>query len=540
MQAAEEELYFILPRQAPADLVVLPPASAVGAKARGLLELTRLGLPVPAAFVLGTALCQEYFARGGELPATAGQMLARGLARLEAATGRQLGSARRPLLLAVRSGAPVSMPGMMETILNIGLGEATLPGLLRMTGNPRLARDCYRRVVRDFCAVVHGAPTAVFDAIVARHCSEGGVASARELDSAALARITEESLEAALIAVGEPFPQSPMEQLRQAVEAVLRSWESDKARRYRRLNHIDDRSGTAVIIQAMVFGNAGASSGAGVGFTRDPATGENRLYLDFLFNAQGEDVVAGRQDADDAVSLAHRLPHIAAELERIKQVLEIDRRDMQDFELTVEDGRLYLLQTRSAKRTPWAALRIAVDLVREGRITPAEALTQLEGIDVERIERTVLQPGCGAVPIASATSASLGVAAGRLVFDARRAAVLARENHALILARPDIQTSDIEGIAAAGGVLTATGGRTAHAAVVARQLGKVCLVGCHALRIDPDGRSCLLGERRLVEGEEVTLDGDSGRVYAGRLPVVRQGAEAELAEVARWRAGSRV
>jgi pyruvate,orthophosphate dikinase len=533
MSGAEEELHLILPSQVPPELAALPPASVVGAKARGLLELSRLGLPVPPAFVLGTAVCREYFARRGGLPDAVGKMLATGLARLEEATGRQLGSARRPLLLSVRSGAPVSMPGMMETLLNIGLSDRTLPGLLRMTGNPRLARDCYRRVVRDFSTVVHGASPAVFDAIMERHCAEEG-SSARELDSGTLASITAESLEAALAHTGEPFPQSPMDQLLLAVEAVLRSWESDKARHYRRLNRIDDSLGTAVIVQAMVFGNAGTNSGAGVGFTRDPATGENRLYLDFLLNAQGEDVVAGRADVDDAGTLARRLPQVAAELEQIKQVLEREQRDMQDLELTVESGRLYLLQTRSGKRTPWAALRIAVDLVREGRITPAEALVRLEGLDVERIERTILKDG-HPEPIASAVSAGLVVAAGCLVLDANRAAVLAREGAEVILARPDIQTADIEGIAAAQGVLTATGGRTAHAAVVARQLGKVCLVGCRALRIDPDGRSCLLGQRRLAEGDEVTLDGESGRIYAGRLPVVRERPVAELAEVSRWR-----
>src|SRR3974390_830578 len=374
MVSDTETLFFIQPNAA---VPAAADAAVLGSKAWGLLRLARLGVRVPPAFVLGTEVCREYFARGGQLPPAVRGQLETGLARLAEATGRQFGDSRRPLLVAVRSGAPVSMPGMMETILNIGLTEHTLHGFLRSTGNPRLVRDCYRRLVCDFTVVVHGAAPAAFETLVERKCAEAGVGSARELDSVSLTELCAQSLDTPLAVAGAPFPQAPLDQLEQAVDAVFRSWNSEKAQRYRRLNGIEDSIGTAVTVQAMVFGNTGCNSGAGGGFTRDPAPGENRLYLDFLLNAQGEDVVSGRHSVHDTGHLARRLPLVAEELERLKPVLEQEFRDVQDFEFTVEDGKLYFLQTRSAKRTPWAALLTAVDMVREGQMTPAEALTRL-------------------------------------------------------------------------------------------------------------------------------------------------------------------
>lgn len=529
---ARTPLYFLLPRQAvPEDA---SPAT-VGAKAYGMMRLAQLGLPVPPGFVLGTEVCRRYFARGGQLAPEDRNLLLAGLARLEEATGRRFGDERRPLLVSVRSGAAVSMPGMLETILNIGLCEHTLHGLLRSTGNPHLAQDCYRRLVRDFVAVVHGTPDERFDALLARECRREGLSSERELDTAALRRIAEESLQIAAACTGGPFPQEPKDQLERAVEAVLRSWRSEKARLYRDINHIGEQAGTAVIVQTMVFGNAGGQSGSGVGFTRDPATGTSGLYLDFLFNAQGEDVVAGRQAAGDGALLAQRLPEIGAQLRQLCETLEKEFRDVQDFEFTIENGRLFLLQTRTAQRTPWAALRIAVDLVREGMIRPAQALDRLSGVPVEALERTRLRTDGDSAPIASAVSAGIGVAAGAIVFDPRKAAQRARAGQHLILVRPAIHTADIEGIAAADGVLTASGGRTSHAAVVARQLGKVCLVNCAALRFDSDGSGCTIEGTRLAEGEELTLDGNSGNVYRGRIEVIRERPESELAEMAKWR-----
>jgi pyruvate,orthophosphate dikinase len=510
----------------------------MGSKAYGLLRLAQLGLSVPPAFVLGTAICRDYFAQGSRLPDGTRELVTHGLSRLEGATGRGFGNARRPLLVSVRSGAAISMPGMLQTILNIGLCEHNIRGFLRASGNPRLVRDCYRRLVRDFAEVVHGADAGQFDSLMAHHCAEQGLASPSELDSAALSRIAEESLELTLALTGQPFPQDPMQQLLSAVEAVFRSWNDEKARQYRRANGIDDAMGTAVTVQAMVFGNSGGSSGAGVGFTRDPATGENRPYLDFLFNAQGEDVVSGRHAGHETVLLSERLPLVAAELARMQSVLEGEFHDMQDFEFTVETGRLYLLQTRSGKRTPWAALRIAVDMVNEKLISPDEALTRLDDVPLERLERVRLADPVSASPLATAIPASIGVASGTIVFDPTRVAELADGGQSVILVRPDISTADMAGIAAAQGILTAAGSRTSHAAVVARQRGNVCLVNCSALHVLPNDSSCTIGDTHLREGDALTLDADTGRIYLGLLPVVRERPAAALAEVASWRASA--
>jgi len=544
MTDLREHLFFILPNAAApteagtAARAVADPsatAAAVGSKASGLLRLAQLGLPVPPAFVLGTALCREYFAQGGRLPGETRELLAQGLSRLEEATGLGFGSARRPLLVSVRSGAPVSMPGMLQTVLNVGLCEHTIAGLLRSSGNPRLVRDCYRRLVRDFTEVVQGADAFRFDALVEHHCMQQSLATSSELDSAALGQIAGESLELALALTGRPFPQDPMDQLLSAVEAVFRSWNDERARHYRRINGIDDAMGTAVTVQVMVFGNGGGTSGAGVGFTRDPASGENRLYLDFLFNAQGEDVVSGRHTGQDSALLPQRQPHMATELDRVRATLETEFRDMQDFEFTVERGRLYLLQTRAGKRTPWAALRIAVDMVNERLITPAEALARLDGIALEQLERMHLADDASVQALATAVPASIGVASGAIVFEAARAAELAARGGPVILVRPDMSTADVEGIAAASGVLTAAGSRTSHAAVVARQLGKVCLVNCRSLEVRPQESVCTIGTTRLAEGEVITLDADNGRIYAGRPPLVRERPQAELDQVAAWR-----
>jgi pyruvate,orthophosphate dikinase len=533
MSEGAEQLCVMLPGRAPAREAS---AEVIGSKAYGLQRLARLGIPVPPAFVLGTALCRAYYAGGGKLPGNLRELLAQGLARLEEATGRGFGQARRPLLVSVRSGAPVSMPGMMDTILNIGLCEQSLRGLLRATGNPRLVQDCHRRLIRDFAKVVRGADANAFDRLVERRCASEGVASARDLGSVALHGIAAESLELAHALTGQPMPEDPMDQLLAAVEAVFRSWNSPKAEAYRRLNGIDSDLGTAVTVQAMVFGNGGSRSGAGVGFTRDPATGEAALYLDFLFNAQGEDVVSGRQVASDTGRLPRQLPAVAADIARIAKSLEGEFHEVQDFEFTVEEGRLYLLQTRSAKLAPWAALKIAVAMVREGLISPSEALRRLDGLALDRLERLTFRDLAGTPPIARAVPAGTGAAIGAVAFHPDQVAALVSEGRPAILVREDIATDDIAGIAASEGILTARGGRTSHAAVVARQLGKVCLVGCTSLRIESDGRSCVIGASRFQEGDDLTLDGDGGRVFAGRVPVVRERPEAELAEVAGWRA----
>ena len=512
-----------------------PDAAEVGNKAANLIRLSRLGLQVPPGFVLGTSLCRDYFSGG--LPEGLRERLAVELRQLENVTGSFFGSRRRPLLLAVRSGAPVSMPGMMDTVLNLGVNDATVQALIRRTGNPRLAWDCYRRLLETYGEVVLECPAHRFEEIVDRAVEAAAVDGVHELDAAALEAVTA-SLLAEVNTAGREFPQDPMTQLVGAVEAVLRSWRSDRARAYRRANGLDEAVGTAVTIQAMVFGNAGATSGSGVGFTRDPATGADELYLDFVFNAQGEDVVGGRKAVADAGVLRRLLPDVYAELQRTKTLLETELSDLQDFEFTVEGGELFLLQTRAGKRTPWAALQIAVDLVREGTISPRTALARLAELDLERLERRRLAVGVEREALACATAAGLGVAVGEIALTPARALEMAAAGRAVVLVRRDTSTEDYEGMAAAEGVLTQVGGRTSHAAVVARQLGKVCLVGCSELELDAGARLCRIAGGELAEGDELSLDGDSGKIYAGALPVVRERPSEALAEVRRWQARS--
>jgi pyruvate,orthophosphate dikinase len=505
----------------------LPPGEAaeVGNKAWNLMRMAEAGLPVPAGFVLPTDWCR---ARRDTalLPA-----LAQGIAQLERATGQGFGSQRRPLLVSVRSGAAVSMPGMMETVLDVGMNDETVAGLIRATGNPRLAWDCYRRLIQCFAEIVQGLPAEPFDALIRDACVAESVDSERMLDHRALRRLVAAMLACFHDLAGVEFPQSPTEQLARAVEAVFRSWDAPKAAQYRQLNHIPDSIGTAVTVQSMVFGNAGGTSGSGVGFTRDPATGENALYLDFQFNGQGEDLVAGRLAVQDVDRLQTVLPEVWKRLQSIRGQLEELFTDVQDFEFTVQDERLYLLQTRNAKRTPWAALRIAVDLVAEGLIAPAIALERLEGIDLDQIARAHLPDTKGA-KLATAIAAGIGVVAGRIALDSDAARRFAEQGEKAILVRRETTTTDITGMAHAAGILTALGGRTSHAAVVARQLGKVCLVGCSALSFAP----LRIGGRDFAEGDWLTLDGNEGVVHAGRLEVVQERPARELATIAGWRA----
>ena len=507
----------------------------VGAKAFNLMRMDALGLPVPPAFVLGTDLCRECLAHGGKAPAGFKELLEANVRRLENATGRSFGGRRRPLLVSVRSGAPVSMPGMLDTVLDVGLNDAALHGLLRATGNPRLAWDTRRRLAESFGTVVRGHPASAYEALAARHLDPRLCPTVRTLDALALRELAGETLALAARLPGGGLPEDPMRQLAAAVLAVFRSWNSPRAVEYRRHGGLDEESGTAVTVQAMVFGNGGARSGSGVGFTRDPSTGEDRLYVDFLFNAQGEDVVAGRHALTDGDRLAVLLPEVHERLLGVRSRLEAEFRDMQDFEFTVEDDELWLLQTRSAKRTPWAALQVAVDLERQGLVTPAEALARLQELDVNAIERARLQAAPGGAAIAEATSAGMGVAVGEIALDAERAVAVAGCGRPVVLVREDVATDDFGGLAAAEGILTARGGRTSHAAVVARQLGKACLVGCHALQVDLSRRRCRIAGREFGEGETLSLDGEQGRVFAGPVEVVRERPDAALAAVARWR-----
>ncbi len=503
-------------------------AQAVGNKAWNLMRMAQAGLPVPPAFVLPTSWCTAD--RSTRLP----EVLAAGIARLEAATGLTFGAARRPLLVSVRSGAAVSMPGMMETVLDVGLNAQSVEALIRLTGNPRLAWDSYRRFVQGYAEVVANLPIAPFDALVADALARSDADTERELDHRALRALTLAMLDRYEAVTGAPFPADPLAQLTAAAEAVFRSWDAPKAASYRRMNGISDQAGTAVTVQTMVFGNAGGASGAGVGFTRNPATGERELYFDFQFNGQGEDVVAGRQTLRDSDRLRLALPAVWTQLGDMCRTLEALFGDAQDFEFTLQSGILYLLQARRAKRTDWAALTIAVDMVEEGLLTPPQGLALLDGIDVDGVVRTRFTAPAQAV-LAQAQVASMGVASGAVALDPDAVKRLTDAGTPAILVRRDTVTSDIEGMALAAGILTATGGRTSHAAVVARQLGKVCLVACPGLQIDLDRRQCRIGDALLTEGDELSLDGNTGAVYAGRLEPVTERPERALAVIAGWR-----
>jgi pyruvate,orthophosphate dikinase len=506
----------------------------VGAKANNLMRMVRAGLPVPPGFVIGTSVCAEYHAGGGRLPPYLDDLLADGVHEIERATGRRFGAQRRPLLLAVRSGAPASMPGMLDTVLDIGLCDATLPQLLRATGDPVFVWDSYRRLIQSYAEVVDQCPPASFAAVLDDATHREGVPSVSELDAEALRGVVQRFKASYRSATANAFPQDPVRQLRGAVEAVLRSWNADRAVTYRRREGLTDLVGTAVTVQAMVFGNLGTDSGAGVGFTRDPATGANRLYVDFLLDAQGEDVVAGRHRATNADALIGAVPGLAQKLQSTRRTLEELFHDAQDFEFTVEEGRLWLLQTRDAKRTPWAALQIVCDLVDEGLIEPATALERLAPYHLDDISRDRLAVETTVEPLAAGVPASTGVTVGRIACSAERARSYAEAGDAVILVRHDASTDDIAALTCCRGLLTATGTRTSHAAVVARHLGLVCVVGCADLALDADDGRLRLGDRTLNEGATITLDGTTGQIYGDALQTREERPLELLARVRSW------
>lgn len=511
----------------------VPGPELAGFKAHNLIRMAAMGLPVPQGFVLGTDWCAAVREGGGarrHLP----DALQAGIRNLERASGLGFGSPRRPLLVSVRSGAPVSMPGMMETVLNVGLNDVTLAGLLRLTGDHRLAWDSYRRLIQAFAEIVAGVPAAPFEAALETALRRAGAETARQLDFRVMRELADAYLALYRTHTGRDFPQDPYEQLTAATEAVFASWMSDKAVEYRRLNALPDDLGTAVTVQRMVFGNAGGNSGAGVGFTRDPSSGENRLYIDWLQQAQGEDIVSGRR----RITAEAEVPAwLMQKLAQVGETLEQNFRDAQEFEFTVENGELFMLQTRTAKRTALASLRMAIDQVDSGLINQAEALGRLSGLDLDAI--TIRRVESATPPLAHAIPAGTGVAQGPAAFSVGAAQAFAARGTPAILIRNDVATSDIAGIAVVGGVLTASGGRTSHAAVVARQMGKVCLVGCVDLAIDEAANRARLGETMLGEGDPVCLDGDAGTVYADTPRIVSERPVALLERVRAWQESAR-
>ena len=509
-------------------------AQVMGLKAFDLARMARLGLPVPPAFVLGTPHCRRCYQDPERYRKNLGRLLEEQMRWLQSATSLGFGDPRKPLLVSVRSGAPVSMPGMMDTLLNVGLCDATTRGLLRITGKPRLVWDSYRRLIQGFAEVIFSVSPQPFTAALASMLSRERLERSEELDYLSLAELTRTYLEIYSETTGKPFPQNPLDQLELAVQGVIASWNSARAVEYRRLYGLPDDLCTAVTIQQMVFGNGGGSSGAGVGFSRDPDSGARRLYFDFLFNSQGEDVVSGRAAGSDAERLFSALPETRQKLADICSALEREYGDAQELEFTIQDGILYLLQTRTAKRTPWAALRMAVEMVEEGLIGRSEALARLEGLALDGIQRRRLSAE-GKEPLCRGESAGVGVAIGPLAFDVEAARRFAAEGRPAVLVREEMTTADIAAIALSAGVLTARGNRTSHAAVVARHLDKGCITGCSALRIDPVRRFLTIGDRSLGEGETLSLDSNTGRVFAGEVEIVVERPVHLLAEIATWR-----
>jgi pyruvate,orthophosphate dikinase len=507
-------------------------ADSIGNKAANLARMAALGLPVPPAFVLPVKLCAAIISGDAHAERHLRDGLKEGIAFLEATTGKRFGDRRNPLLVSVRSGAARSMPGMLDTVLDVGCTLAAVHGLIRTTGRPRLAWDCRRRFIESYAETVLGRDPAPLTARLAELIATEQAMSDRDLDSEALERLAGE--QPALIEDDDDsWLEDAAAQLDSAARAVYRSWASERAQTYRELQQLDDLEGTAVTVQAMVFGNGGLSSGAGVAFSRDPSTGLPKPMIDLVLDAQGEDVVSGRRTPDTEQSIARALPEVASELGAILKQLEQEFGDVQDIEFTVEDGRLWILQTRAAKRTPRAALRIAIDLVQEGLITPKQALRRTDGIDLAALGQTRL--AVTSDPVVRGIGASGGIAVGRAAFDSASAQRLAETGEPVILLRPDTSTADVAGFAVAAGIVTSVGARTAHAALVARQMGRPCIVGCAGMVIDMDADCARLGQAALAAGDWICIDGDSGNIYLGKREIIVTRPDAELAAIESWR-----
>jgi pyruvate, orthophosphate dikinase len=492
----------------------------LGGKGAGLAEMTAIGIPVPAGFTITTEACVEYMRNGRELPAGLEDEIAAHLERLEEATGKQFGDPADPLLVSVRSGAAVSMPGMMDTILNLGLNDQAVEGLARTTGNERFARDGYRRLIQMYGVVVEGVDADAFEQELAALKEERGATQDVELTAADLAELVERFKRVYREAAGSDFPQDAQEQLGRAVRAVFDSWDTPRAQSYRRAHAIPDTLGTAVNVVQMVFGNKGDDSGTGVAFTRDPATGEQGLYGEFLPNAQGEDVVAGTRTPEPLEEMRARMPEPFEALLDVMNRLEHHYRDAQDIEFTVEEGQLYLLQTRSGKRTAQAALRIAVEMVEEGLITKDEAVARIDPGQLDQLLHPMIDPQAEYEVAAKGLNASPGAATGKVVLDPDTAEQRGNAGEDVILVRRETSPDDIHGMIAARAILTARGGLTSHAAVVARGMGKPCITGCEALSIDLDARTIRIAGQELAEGDVLTIDGGTGDVIVGEVELV--------------------
>ena len=508
----------------------------LGGKGANLAEMTKIGLPVPFGFTVTTEACNRYYEEGKTIGEDIVASIFEKLEELENVTGKKFGSVENPLLVSVRSGAKISMPGMMDTILNLGLNDETVEGMAKLTENPRFAYDSYRRFIQMFGDVVMEIPKTKFDAIFEGKKEEKGVESDVDLTTEDLQAIIVDYKALVKAEMGREFPQEPKDQLMEAVKAVFRSWNNDRAILYRKLNEIPDSIGTAVNVQSMVFGNMGDTSGTGVAFTRNAANGENKLFGEFLVNAQGEDVVAGIRTPQPISEMAETFPEVYKEFVRIAELLENHYKDMQDMEFTVEREKLYMLQTRNGKRTAAAAVKIAVDMEAEGLIDKETAVMRIEPAQIDQL----LHPMFDAAELKAAEKltkglpASPGAATGQIYFNAEDAVAAAANGEKVILVRLETSPEDLAGMVAAEGILTARGGMTSHAAVVARGMGKCCVSGCSEIKVNEEAKSLTIGEYVFAEGDYISLDGTAGDVLKGQIKTVAPELSGDFGKIMAW------
>lgn len=506
----------------------------LGGKGANLAEMTNLGIPVPPGFTIATDVCEAYYSNNKQHPAGLKEEVEANLARLEQVMGKKLGDPEDPLLVSVRSGAAVSMPGMMETVLNLGLNDRAVEGLAKQSGNPRFAYDAYRRFIQMFGNVVMGVSSEHFEKELEKLKKKKGVKEDTELNAADLKGLIKVFKEVYSKHTKKPFPQDPKEQLWAAIDAVLESWNSPKAVKYRSIHSIRGLKGTAVNGQAMVFGNYGNDSGTGVCFSRDPSTGENKFYGEYLINAQGEDVVAGIRTPEKISQLEKKNPEVYRQLVEIKNRLENHFKDMQDIEFTIQQGKLYILQTRTGKRTGPAAVRMAVDMVQEGLITKEEAIKRIDPEQLYQLFHPQIDPKAkkSATLLAKGLNASPGAASGQIVFTAEDAEAWAASKKSVILVRKETSPEDIGGMHAAKGILTSTGGMTSHAAVVARGMGRPCVAGCKDITVS--GKTMRVKGKSFKEGDYITIDGNTGEVFEGSLKLIQPKLSEEYHTLMSW------
>lgn len=508
--------------------------SLLGGKGANLSEMTRLGIPVPPGFCITTEACKEFYIEDKKFPQGLKEQIQENLIKLEMMTGKKFGGSENPLLMSIRSGAPISMPGMMDTVLNLGLNDITVEGLARNTGNRRFAYDCYRRLLNMFGDVVLGVEHSKFERILETQKRKKSVAFDNQLEAEDWEEVVKEYKKLIEKETRSPFPQDPMEQLSGSITAVFNSWNTERAIIYRKVSKIPDDLGTAVNVQVMVFGNMGKDCGTGVVFTRNPSNGTNQLYGEYLINAQGEDVVAGIRTPRPIKTLEQEMPLIYKQFAETCLLLESHYKEMQDIEFTIESDKLYLLQTRTGKRTSQAAIKIAVDMATQGLITREKAITRVDPEQVNQILHRRIDPNAKIEALAVGLPASPGAASGKIIFNSEEAAKEAEDNQKIILVRTETTPDDINGIVAAQGVLTSRGGMTSHAAVVARGMGKPCVCGCELLNIDYENELLTVNGQVFKKGDLISIDGTTGRVIKGIVPMVDPEFSEEFRELLRW------